>query len=52
MNNGLRDSLPDWDEQTMIPWLKNHSTFDNIVLLGKDTDNVGYVGCLLPWKLG
>ena len=37
----FKESLPDWDESQMIRWLKENTSFDEIVVLGKDEDNVG-----------
>lgn len=37
----FKESLPDWDEEKMISWLKEYTSFDEVVTLGKDEDNVG-----------
>ncbi len=37
----FKDTLPNWDEKTMIQWLKDHTSFDEVIPLGKDSDNVG-----------
>lgn len=37
----FKKTLPDWDEKTMIQWLKDYTSFDEVIPLGKDCDNVG-----------
>ena len=37
----FKDSLPDWDEKKLINWLREKTTFDEVVCLGKDEDSVG-----------
>lgn len=37
----FKETLPDWNEQTMVQWLKDKTSFDEVVVLGKDEDNVG-----------
>ncbi len=37
----FKDSLPELDETALVKWLKEHTSFDEVIALGKDTDNVG-----------
>ncbi|CCB91375.1 putative uncharacterized protein [Waddlia chondrophila 2032/99] len=37
----FKESLPDWNEERMVEWLKENTTFDDVIVLGKDEDNVG-----------
>lgn len=37
----FQKSLPGWDEKKLVEWLKAHTTFNQISVLGADTDNIG-----------
>lgn len=37
----FKETLPDWDEEAMVYWLREKTSFDEVVVLGKDEDNIG-----------
>ena len=41
MNTLSKEKLKDWNDDFIINWLKSNTSFKEITILGKDSDNVG-----------
>ena len=37
----FKETLSEWNEAALIEWLKEHTSFNEVISLGKDEDNIG-----------